>query len=323
MHLCIIKFILDLTMQLFIKKSFFSFLVLVCVSKTCVAQDDTDTLPKISSDKKLCIGLFIGTYFANKHSTEMYNGYGFNQNGEINDFSNSFLNNQLLYNYGGQRGGTDYVAQTLNVNTTDWTFTQQDMPANLTYNTTYQVGLALRYNLKKSSAIIFNIEATKLTVNGKFTIGTLARNNGIAQPSTVYQGTIIGKEQRLQFNLGYHKVLGDNEKLNFFVEGGLNVVMSKVLSNQALIKSAINASGQDLSIDLLNYYSLPGYEYTKSKYLVGVGIGAFAGVGIVLTFNPKYTIQLVYNPSYDKINLGATPKYQLNHGAGLRFYYNL
>jgi hypothetical protein len=310
-------------MQFFIKKSIFIFLILFCTYNITLAQDNTDTTSKITSNKKLCVGAFIGTYFANKYATEMYNGYGFNQDGVANDFSNSFLNNQILYNYGGYRGGTDFIAQALNVNHTDWTFTQQDMPGALKYNITYQVGLALRYNLKKSGAIIFNIEATKLTVNGKFTIGTIARNNGIAQPSTVYQGTIIGQEQRLQFNLGYHKVLGDNEKLNFFIEGGLNIVMSKVLSHQAFIKSANNNSGDDIAIDLLSYYTLPGFEYTKAKYLTGVGIGAFAGAGIVLTFNPKYTIQLVYNPSYDKINLGATPKFQLNHSAGLRFYYNL
>ena len=144
---------------------------------------------------------------------------------------------------------------------------------------------------------------------------------GSASQTYLRQGSITGGEQRLMVQLGYQKVLGTHDKINFFVEGGLNIVMSKFLKNQALMQS-VNPNVPALEIDLASIYNAPQYNAFRSK-LTGVGVGIFAGAGIHLTINPKYTIQALYNPSYDKINLGDEPSYKLQHGFGLRFYYNL
>jgi hypothetical protein len=56
---------------------------------------------------------------------------------------------------------------------------------------------------------------------------------------------------------------------------------------------------------------------------IGAGVGAFGGIGLHLTINPRYTIQVLYTPSYDRINLGYTPNFKLQHGVGLRVYYNV
>ena len=262
----------------------------------------------------------------------MYDGYGFDVNGIKNNFASSFMNQFMNY-YGGRTGnpsnststgtttGTDIVAQTLGVNSGDCSFGPTDMPYDLTYNMTYLVGFNGSYNINKTSSIIFNVNGTKLAVNGKFTIATTNTVNGSPSQTYLRQGTITGGEQRLMFQLGYQKVLGSNDKLNFFVEGGLNVVMAKFLKNQAIIQSS-NPSVPPLVIDLASIYNTSQYNAFHAQ-LTGVGVGIFAGAGIHLTINPKYTIQVLYNPSYDKVNLGDTPSYKLQNGFGLRFYYNL
>lgn len=322
-------------------KSIYVFILInVCFTNNAAAQDEetvTDTTSKAitTSGKKLHLGLFIGTYFANKYTANMYDGYGFDANGDKNDFSNSLMNQFINGYYAGNGNnpgstvntnsstGTDLISQTLGVNPSprSWNFGQTDMPYDLTYNMTYLVGFNGSYNLNKSSSIIFNINGTSLSVNGKFTIVTTNTVNGSPSVSYLRQGTITGGEQRLMFQLGYQKVLGTNEKANFFIEGGINVVMAKFLKNKAYIPNGVSG-GSPLEIDLASVYNTPTYNFYHSK-LTGVGVGIFAGFGLHLTINPKYTIQLLYNPSYDKINLGDSPVYKLQNGFGLRFYYNL
>jgi hypothetical protein len=265
----------------------------------------------------------------------MYDGYGFDVNGIKNDFENSLMNQFVNHYYAGNGNnpgstvntnsstGTDLISQTLGVNPIprSWSFGQTDMPYDLTYNMTYLVGFNGSYNLNKSSSIIFNINGTSLSVNGKFTIVTTNTVNGSPSVSYLRQGTITGGEQRLMFQLGYQKVLGTNEKANFFIEGGINVVMAKFLKNKAYIPNGVSG-GSQLEIDLASIYNTSQYNAFHAQ-LTGVGVGIFAGAGIHLTINPKYTIQVLYNPSYDKINLGDTPSYKLQNGFGLRFYYNL
>ena len=306
-------------------------------SNTVQAQDndteqDTTNHPVVTSGKKLHVGLFIGTYFANKYTANMYDGYGFDVNGIRNDFESSFMNQFMSY-YGRHGNnpssnvntntatGPDLVAQTLGVAPGAWSFGPTDMPYDLTYNMTYLVGFNGSYNLNKTSSIIFNVNGTKLAVNGKFTIVTTSTVTGSTALNNIRKGTVTGGEQRLMFQLGYQKVLGTNDKVNFFVEGGLNVVMVKFLKNEALIQSS-NPGVPPLVIDLASIYNTSQYNALRAQ-LTGVGLGMFAGAGIHLTINPKYTIQVLYNPSYDKINIGDTPSYKLQNGFGLRFYYNL
>ena len=108
------------------------------------------------------------------------------------------------------------------------------------------------------------------------------------------------------------------------VEGGLNFILSKAQKNQAILNSEDqNNSQNNITIDLMSIYNQSPYNYYSAKYLVGGGIGAFGGIGFNLNINPRYTIQLLYNPSYDRVSLGYNPKFKLQHGIGLRVYYNM
>jgi len=291
-----------------------------------MAQDEDDDGEKKpytdTINKKFNLGVYVGAFFPNKFTASLYDGYGYDVNGYRNNFSNSVLRNEIVNNYGGGNNGTDQIAQLLNVNSTDWSFNESGMPFNLRYTPSTLVGLNMRYRLSKKQSIALNVNATKIVVNGKFNINTTATGTsttGISgQSGSQHQFTITGAEQRLMFQLGYQRYLGKNERINFLVEGGLNIIMAKLQKNQAFL---INGSNS-IAIDLMNIYNQPQYNYYSAKYFVGVGIGAYAGLGLNININPKYTIQLLYNPSYDRIPLGDNPRFKLQNGVGLRFYYN-
>ena len=318
-------------MNIHLKNTLILIIVLLSFSSITTAQEnnepETDSLINAIPQKGFHAGLYIGGYWANRNTAYLYDGYGFDQNGQRNDFANSILRNQIVNVYGAAQGGTDLIAQLLNVGPNEWSFTENDMPLNLRYTTTYQVGLNTRYQIDKKSSILLNINAAKLVVNGKFTISSNGASTGLPNQIKLNQFTIVGGEQRLGFQFGYQKVLGKHEKLNVMVEGGLNFILSKVQKNQAFLaadpNSGQNNSQNNITIDLMTLYNQPPYNFYASKYFVGVGIGAFGGVGLHLTFNPKYTIQLLYTPSYDRIGLGYNPNFKLQHGIGLRVYYNL
>jgi len=275
---------------------------------------DNDTPADTINLKGFHLGLQAGVIFANKYTTNLYNGYGLDIYGNRNTFYNSFLYQQIVNNYGGGNGRTDQIALALKVNPGQWNFDETCMPINLKYNINLLVGLNTRYCLDNKNAIILNVNATKLTVNGNFTIYTSATNSNGLQATNVQTFTITGGEQRLMTQLGFQRVLGDNQKFNFFVEGGIDLTLAKFMKNQAIINNLI--------IDLTPYYSQPAYGDVRSHNLIGVGLGAFAGAGFNLALSNKYTLQLLYNPSYDRINIGAASKYTFQQSIGFRAYYN-
>ena len=277
--------------------------------------DDSPPATDTINLKGFHLGLQAGVILANKYTANIYNGYGLDIYGNRNTFLNSFLFQRIVNDYGGGNGLTDQIAVALKVNPGQWSFDESCMPVNVKYNVSLLVGLNTRYCFDNKNAIILNVNATKLTVNGNFTIYTSAANSSGYQGATNVQTFVLsGGEQRLISQLGFQRVLTDNDKLNFFVEGGVDVTLAKFLRNQITINNLV--------IDLTPYYSQPAYGYVRSHGLIGVGLGAFAGAGINLSLSSKYTVQLLYNPSYDRINIGASPKYTLQQSIGFRAYYN-
>jgi hypothetical protein len=270
---------------------------------------------KSKNGKGFHFGLYMGSLFANRYTASTYDGYGFDVDGYKHDFSNSAMNQKINYEYGGGNGQTDRIAQALGVNHGDWTFGESDMPVNMKYNASFMVGLDMRYGLNKRSGLILNVNGSKMNVGGNFTITTTSTQIGIPVSNQIRTFSIIGGEQRLVFGLGYQYLLGDNEKVNCFIEGGATCTLVKFDRNLISINSLV--------IDLTTYYNPQNYITYRAKNLTGVGFGAFAGFGVNLSMSPKWTVQLVYDPSYEKINIGEAPTYKLQHTLGLRAYYIL
>lgn len=298
------------------KSILYTFLSHLIIHSACIAQsNDNEDGENVSYNKKgFQIGLLVGSYFANQHTASLYDGYGFDIDGNRNNFENSFMYNKIVMEYGGGYGQTDYIANELGVLHGDWSFNESDMPANMRYNPAFMFALQARYSVDERNAILLNVNGVKLNVYGNFTITT----NQASQPNQIANNiktfAIRGNEQRLIFQIGYQRLLGKNNNFSPLIEGGLNVTMAKFDKNEILINS--------LKIDLAQSFYLPGYPGYVIRKPIGTGYGAFAGLGVNVNFNGQFRVQLVYNPSYERINIGENRKLRLQNSVGLRAYYN-
>ena len=283
--------------------------------------DDGDSKPtKPRKVKGFHAGIYMGTLFANKYSAFTYDGHGFSRDGVKNNFNNSLMNYQIHYLHGGGNYQPDQIAPALGVATTDWSFDSTDMPIKMRYNVAFMVGFNGRYCFDKSNAIIFNVNASKLTATGDFTIVTynnVNSNPNLPQSSTLFKTfALIGTEQRLLWQVGYQSIGTSNDNLNFVWEMGIDMTMAKA------DKNFTNING--LPIDLNSYYyqPIPGYSPYRPRNLTGIGYGFFGGMGLDLALGGKWTAQLLYSPSFDKINIGDDPRHKLQNAIGFRGYYN-
>jgi len=288
-------------------------------SVDAIAQDESnaeDSIVSFKGAEGFHIGFYIGAFFPNKNSATVYDGYGFDENGNRKEFSESFMYRKIVIENDPNNGNVDRIAPELGVvNHDDWRFTESDMPVNLKYSTAFLFGLALNYGLDKKQSILANLNFAKLRVTGNFTIETRNTVNQQLQDFTNNQFAIVGSEQRMMIQLGYSRILGDNEKGNFFIEAGLCVNNAKLEKNFVQINS--------LEFDLTTFdQNVVGGSSVYADQYTGWGFGAFAGFGLNLTMNPKYTIQFLYTPSYETINLGPEPITAVQHAVGLRAYYN-
>ncbi len=325
-------------MKLQNKKKLLLFLILVTI--TGVAQDDdsltfSEKQPK--AGKKFVLGLYIGSLFANQYTASMYDGSGFDASGNKNSFDNSWINQKINYQYGYMNGAQyDQIAGLLTnainsgnqgstgpnsggvviVSPGTWVFQQSDMPTNMRYKPAISVGLNTRYSVDKMNAIIMNVNASQIAVSGNFLIETPQLTGSTQMTnSTIQTFSILGQEQRLVLNFGYQHLFGNKDaNFNVFVEGGLNASLTKFTSNTIIIGTQ--------SFDLLSYFNSSLNTQGPAKRPIGAGFGAFGGIGVNIKTNTKYSAQVVYNPSLERINMGTDPSLKLQNAIGLRFYYN-
>ncbi|MEO8759751.1 MAG: hypothetical protein ABI388_01925 [Bacteroidia bacterium] len=302
------------------------FLLLLLVSTNTFAQDDTtntdDEPVKIKMRKGFQLGFSIGTVKANNYTAALYNGYGLDVYGHTNSFINSLMYQQIVNVYGGGNGyGTDRIAQALNVATGTWHFDNPAyMPSNMKYTIAFTAGLQFRYAITSRDAILGNVNTARISLGGNFTIETdVPASNGFQNNNNTYNYqtfSIIGAEQRTTIQLGYQHIFGaDDNRVSFFMEGGLNVNLDKLMKNQ------LNINGLVIDLTSAYRYQYSGYSAFNSKYLSNVGFGGFLGAGLNINISTKWLVQLVYNPSFDKINIGAAPKYTFQNTLSIRGYY--
>jgi hypothetical protein len=270
-------------------------------------------------EKKISTALYLGSCFANKHTAAFYDGYGYDEMGAKNNFINaldlrksSFMYQKIVLEYGGLNGQTDQIAMALGVNPGEWSFNETDMPLKMKYNPALEVGLQLNYAVTKKNLLLLNINTSQLTASGVFSMVITSPPIGNQQPGyqNIQTFAITGKEQRLVFQAGYRRILGDDAVFNFFIEGGPLLNITKYLGNEISINN--------LRIDLSSYYNQSYYPTYRAKYLRGIGLGVFAGSGLTITANQNWKIQLLYSPSYEKIAVGPEPTFTFQHRIGVR-----
>lgn len=266
--------------------------------------------------KGIQAGLYTGAFFANNITAVLYDGYGYNLEGKKNNFEDSYMNRKINMEYGGGTGQPDRIAQELGLNSNEWVrITEEDMPVNMRYATAFMIGLTVRYNVNETSALLFNLQTARISATGNFTIETTPSANpgGVSWKSqNILTFPITGTEQRFVFQAGLQRYLSRNEIFNFFVEAGPLVNMVKIVNNRAVINN--------LQIDLTRYYDVTGIEIYRARNLSAPDLGFFAGIGMNLNTNTGWTVQILYNPSYERIGIGENPGPFLQQSLGLRMY---
>lgn len=289
-----------------------------------VFSQEDDAKPRTKKNK-LQVGLYAGSYFANKHTARLYDGYGYDSEGIRNTFINdnnieqsSFMYRRIVLENGGYNlGQTDQVATALGINHGEWAFDQTDMPLNMKYNPAFVAGLHVNYAITQKDAFLLNVNVSKLNLIGNFSIVITTPPIGNTQPGdkNIKTFAITGEEQRQLFQIGYQRILGGDDIFNVFVEAGTSLNITKYLRNDISINT--------LHLDLSTYYYQPGYPAFRAKYLRGSGLGAFAGFGLSINANQNWNVQLLYSPSYEKINIGEAPKFKIQNAVGLRALYKI
>ncbi|PBQ34664.1 hypothetical protein CNR22_23770 [Sphingobacteriaceae bacterium] len=297
----------------------FSFLsALLLLSAPFAAQDndqDEDTKP-IRKKSRFLTGVYVASYFANKSTAGIYNGYGFDYYGVRNSFANSLMYQKIINEYGYGYGLHDQVADAIGVDQGAWQFTESDMPTNMRYTPAVIVGANFKIPVDQKNFIIVNVNGTKINLEGNFTITkTRPSNPDPSVNSNIVVCGIQGREQRLQFELGYQHLAGSDEKFNMLLEFGLVGTLAKSDRNMIFINN--------LQIDLNSYWNQALYPNSVGmpRRLLGFGVGGYAGIGANIDVSPKFNVQLLYKPSLEKINMGDTRKLKLQNALGLRVYY--
>jgi len=280
--------------------------------------EEEDAAP-ITNRKGFHVGLYVGAYFANKSTVKAYKCFGYDFDGNQNNFENCFMYNKIVQDYGGygNPGQPDLIAEALGVDYHTWTFSESDMPVNMRYVPAFLIGLQCKYSVDNKNIILLNVNAAKLTITGNFTIIKPLQANSTQVNDRIQAFPIKGGEQRLMFQVGYQHLFGESEKFNFLLEGGMNITLAKFDKNEILINQ--------LHIDLTAPYYQPG-SYNPAYMIrkpIGTGFGAFCGAGVNLNMSEKWMVQLVYNPSYEGINIVPNAQLKLQNAIGLRMYYNL
>ena len=263
--------------------------------------------------KRFSVGISIGSYFPNAYTSSLYDGYGFDFDENKNTFENSWMYEKIINQYGGGYGQPDIISEVLGVPPEDWNFDESDMPANMKYKSTFTFGFSGRYAVDRKNAVILNATAAIITATGNFTITTRPSSGSTQVNNSIKQYNISGKEQRLLMQAGYQHLFGKGETFNLIGEGGLHATLAKFEKNEIQI--------ENLVIDLFEpYYDQNGYNYYTGTKPVGLGFGAFVGTGLNINTNGKWLIQMVYDLSLEKVNIGYNPKLTTNHSLLLRAY---
>jgi hypothetical protein len=242
-------------------------------------------------------GLNLGTYFASKKSANFYNG-----GCTANDFID--VNEVRCYSIAdrlGVSGGNTAFNQTYNkvINEVGNGATGFDVPfdaypTNMRYNPAFMVGLNIKYNFNRYSAILFNINAIKLKAVDVFTLrfygGTLPQNG----QSDVRTYSIVGQEQRFNLGLGYRQGWYMGDFANFYLQGGASMLGVQFEKNFLQIGS----SQYDLFVGVQNQNTL-----VTPQPRTDIAFGGYGAIGVEFFFNKKLSFDLSFGMNREKVIL--------------------
>lgn len=253
-------------------------------------QDEEEEEEEEDAFHGLSIGLNLGTYFGSRKTANIYNGTCvFGDLGRPDDIRCFTIGERLdpnVFLLDVQRITNEFQAQNVEV-------PFDSAPMNMRYSPAFSVGMQLKYNWGKYHALVMNINAMRLRTVDVFTlrfIGTGAQFNAQQDVRTF---DIIGQEQRFEVNLGYRAGFMINEMANFYFQFGGNMLGTQFERNQIRV-------GEN-TFDLILGAQNPNQIITLENAPTGIGFGGYASFGVEFFIKDKYTFDVSFGLSNDKM----------------------
>ena len=186
------------------------------------------------------------------------------------------------------------------------------------YNIAFQVGLGLRYDYKSGFGWMLKFDVAQLNAVGAFNLNATTGVGELQQRSRYVRCAVAGSERRINIDFGITKKINLTTNMSLDLNAGLNVVNTKVQSNDVEIGGEIYSILDVWDGQTLSYYTQP-YEYINQG---GLGLGGFATAALCRNFAGIGTVSLGYTSYYSHINLEGYPLYGWQHNVFLRFEIN-
>jgi hypothetical protein len=234
------------------------------------------------------------------------------------NFGMIFPNNNTAVFYTGASNitayGIDYLFSIPSYKITFDTYFQypyyvSEFPQNPSYKSSLDVGLHAGINIGKSSAVYLEVNSSNINFEQVFTVAIDDPNNKSPEP-TYEQFPIIGKEKRINFNLGTQLALLHKKKTTIYWSAFGNFNSLKLQRNYVIIN--------DTEYEII--HSNPSLRYVEPG---GIGFGGGSGAGIKYRLTDRILADLTYNLYYIKTKMNDNIQgFGLNHGITLRLIWN-
>ncbi len=256
-------------------------------------EEEEDPFPRFE------FGINFGTYLANKYTAAFYSG----RDGNVNTVS-YVMKNTFWYRE---------IRDALGASASD-TVILRELPGNMNYSATLMGGLFLKYNITRLDGIFLQANYSRLNTDGSFTVEVTPQ--GYTFPDIRVCG-IHGREERLNFDLGYHRKFPVyKKKMNLFLQGGVNMNYVQVQ------KAYINFNDKEFSIINIygSQYYVPGSNLQEVQNRQGgIGYGLILGGGMGFTFTPQIGLEVGGYMNYVRVNLEDYHDLKPSYAIYLRF----
>ena len=283
-------------------KALYILLVITIFNSSMIAQDWTDgnnsndekdwaNEPNENAPPLFFVGINFGMLFANNNTAAIYTG----------------SSNVTPY-------GIDYILSIPSYKTTFDTYFQypyyvSELPQNPSYKSTLDIGLHAGINIGKGSTIYLDVNSSNLNFEQFFTIAIDDPTNKSPEP-TYEQFPIIGKEKRINFNLGTQLALLNKNKTTIYWSAFGNFNSIKLDRNYIIINN------QEYEIIHSNP-QLPDVPPGR------IGFGGGSGPGIKYRLTDRILADLTYSLYYIKTRMNDNVQgFGINHGIALRLIWN-
>ncbi|MFW5757101.1 MAG: hypothetical protein ACOCYO_00315 [Bacteroidota bacterium] len=254
------------------------FLILVCGSYA--KSNKSSSIHKNLSDQKkeptihFVYGLNFGGYFANNATANYYNGDAATTEHNLEDA----LFRQ--YNFDRIVRDVDDIIESFQIG---------ELPGNMRYNSSLQVGVFGGIHLSDKFAVVGEFNYTQLSVSDKFTLIT-DKFTSTTEPYLLLPD-IYAEEERIEVIAGFQYTLQSPGYIHPFIESGVSLTDAEILENK------VNIDGININIrqPRSEYYNIRDY---------GIGFGFYTGVGLKMDVNDDFSLRTGASVNMSRINLG-------------------